>query len=174
MRQLALRLRFSLSFRDQFWPAFRYLLDAEMTVSKRMGISGRRGVNAAAAVLVLLALGACATTPAPEPPPVAAEPPPPPPAPSPPPVDLAGRWRLTAAAGGACFMTLGDTAGAAQGTIAPEGGCPGSFFTSRKWTFEQGNLIIRNHKGEQLAQLSFTGGHFEGKDNSGGSLSLSR
>jgi Protease inhibitor Inh len=148
------------------------LLDAEMTVSKRMGILGRRGVNAAAAFLVLLALGACATTPAPEPPPVPAEPPPAPP--SPPPVDLAGRWRLTAAAGGACFMTLGDTAGAVQGTIAPEGGCPGSFFTSRKWTFEQGNLIIRNHKGEPLAQLSFTGGHFEGKDNSGGSLSLSR
>jgi hypothetical protein len=133
---------------------------------------GRHATKAVAALFVLVALGACSTTPAPAPPPVAAEPPPPPP-PSPPPVDLAGRWRLTAAAGGACFMTLGDSAGAAQGTIAPEGGCPGSFFTSRKWTFEQGNLIVRNHKGEPLAQLSFTGGHFEGKDNSGGSLSLS-
>ena len=65
------------------------------------------------------------------------------------------------------------TAGAAQGTIAPEGGCPGNFFTSRKWTYENDYLIIRNHKGEPLAQLSFTGGHFEGKDG-GGTLSLSK
>jgi hypothetical protein len=126
----------------------------------------RHGAKLAGAILMLAILGACATTPAPEPVPVAAPPPPP--------TDLAGRWRLTAAAGGGCFMTLGDAAGAAQGTMAPEGGCPGNFFTSRKWTFEQGNLIIRNHKGEPLAQLSFTGGHFEGKDNSGGALSLSR
>ena len=71
-------------------------------------------------------------------------------------------------------MTLGDAAGAGQGTIAPEGGCPGNFFTSRKWTFESDSLIIRNHKNEPLAQLSFTGGHFEGKDNGGGTVSLSR
>ena len=133
-----------------------------------------RAAKAAAASLMLVVLAACSTTPAPEPPAAAAAPPPTPPPSSPPPVDLAGRWRLTAAAGGACFMTLGDTAGAAAGTVAPEGGCPGSFFTSRKWSFEQGNLIIRNHKSEPLAQLAFTGGHFEGKDTNGGALSLSR
>ncbi len=130
-----------------------------------------RGAKAAAALLVLAALAACASAPKPEPPPVAAAPPP---APTPPPIDLAGRWRLTAAAGGACFMTLGDASGAAQGTIAPEGGCPGNFFTSRKWTFEHDALIIRDHKGQPLAQLSFTGGHFEGQDSNGGTLSLSQ
>ncbi len=70
-------------------------------------------------------------------------------------------------------MTVGSTPGASQGTIAPEGGYPGSFFTSRKWTFEHDNLIMRDHKGQTLAQLSFTGGHFEGKDNSGGTVTLS-
>jgi hypothetical protein len=70
-------------------------------------------------------------------------------------------------------MTLGSAPGAAQGTIAPEGGCPGNFFTSRKWTFEHDALIIRDHKGQPLAQLSFTGGHFEGQDDKGGTLSLS-
>jgi hypothetical protein len=130
--------------------------------------------KAAAAVLVLFALNACASAPKPEPPQVAAAPPPAPPPPSPPPIDLAGRWRLTAAAGGACVMTLGDTPGAVQGTIAPEGGCPGNFFTSRKWTFEHDALIVRDHKGQPLAQLSFTGGHFEGQDSNGGTLSLSR
>jgi hypothetical protein len=133
---------------------------------------GGHGAKAAAALLALAALAACASAPKPEPPPVAAAPAPPP-APTPPPIDLAGRWRLTAAAGGACFMTLGNAPGAGQGTIAPEGGCPGNFFTSRKWTFERDALIIRDHKGQPLAQLSFTGGHFEGQDNSGGTISLS-
>jgi len=134
----------------------------------------RHGAKAAAALLALAALAACASAPKPEPPPVAAAPAPaPPPAPTPPPIDLAGRWRLTAAAGGACFMTLGNAPGAGQGTVAPEGGCPGNFFTSRKWTFEHDALIIRDHKGQPLAQLSFTGGHFEGQDNSGGTVSLS-
>jgi hypothetical protein len=144
-----------------------------MPESLDIGRMASSAAKAVAALLVLAALGACSTTPAPEPQPVAAPPPAPPPL-SPPPIDLAGKWRLTAAAGGACAMTLGDTAGAAQGTIAPEGGCPGAFFTSRKWTFEHDNLIIRNHKSEPLAQLSFTGGHFEGKDNNGGTISLSR
>ena len=139
----------------------------------RITVWGKRSAKAAAALLVLAALAACASAPKPEPPPVAAAPPPSPPPPTPPPIDLAGRWRLTAAAGGACFMTLGDAPGAGQGTIAPEGGCPGNFFTSRKWTFEHDALIIRYDEGQPLAQLSFTGGHFEGKDDNGGTLSLS-
>ena len=139
----------------------------------RIGVWGRHGAKTAAALLVLAVLAACASAPKPEPPPVAAAPPPAPPAPTPPPIDLAGRWRLTAAAGGACFMTFGSAPGAGQGTIAPEGGCPGNFFTSRKWAFEHDALIIRDHKGQPLAQLSFTGGHFEGQDDKGGTLSLS-
>jgi hypothetical protein len=139
----------------------------------RIAVWNRHGAKAAAALFVLAALAACASAPKPEPPPVAAAPPPAPSAPTPPPIDLAGRWRLAAAAGGACFMTFGDAPGAAQGTIAPEGGCPGNFFTSRKWTFEHDALIIRDHKGQPLAQLSFTGGHFEGQDDKGGTLSLS-
>jgi hypothetical protein len=144
-----------------------------MSGFRSIAVWGRHGAKAAATLLVLATLAACASAPKPEPPPVAAAPPPAPPAPTPPPIDLAGRWRLTAASGGACFMTLGDVPGAAQGTIAPEGGCPGNFFTSRKWTFEHDALIIRDHKGQTLAQLSFTGGHFEGQDDKGGTLSLS-
>ncbi len=61
-----------------------------------------------------------------------------------------------------------------RGTIAPEGGCPGNFFMSRRWTFERGALIIRDFKGRQLAQLTYTGGHFEGRDTTGGILTLSK
>jgi hypothetical protein len=137
-----------------------------------------RAAKAAAALLVLAALAACSgnsqlAAERPEPP-VSAPPPPPPPL-APPPVDIAGRWKLAAASGGACFMTFGTaSAVAAEGTIAPAGGCPGSFFTSRKWTFEHGNLIMRDHKGEPLAQLSFAGGHFEGHETAGAAVSLSR
>lgn len=140
------------------------------TPTGRQSFGGK--AKAAAALCLLTALAACAATPklepAPSGPAVAAAPP------TAPPIDLAGRWHLTAAAGGACFMTLGDAPGAAQGTIAPEGGCPGNFFTSRKWTFEHDMLIIHDHKGQPLAQLSFTGGHFEGPDSGGGAMVLSR
>jgi hypothetical protein len=87
---------------------------------------------------------------------------------------LTGRWKLTAAGSRTCFMNFGHAPAAAQGTIAPEGGCPGNFFTSRKWTFEHGVLIMRNHKDEPLAQLSFSGGRFEGHETGGAALTLSR
>ena len=71
-------------------------------------------------------------------------------------------------------MNFGDAPGAVQGTIAPEGGCPGNFFTSRKWTYEHTALIIRDHKGEVLAELDFAGGRFEGHQTGVAALSLSR
>ena len=52
-------------------------------------------------------------------------------------------------------MTFGAAGAAAvEGTIAPEGGCPGKFFTSRKWTYDQAGLTMRDHTGQPLAQLS--------------------
>jgi len=135
----------------------------------------RRSAVAAGLFLALAAVGACTSTPqltaAPS---EQAQPAPsPPPPPQPPPIDLAGRWRL-AAASGACLMTLAATPGAADGTIAPAGGCPGNFFTSRKWTFEHGMLIIRDHKSEALAELSFAAGRFQGQATGGGSVTLAR
>jgi hypothetical protein len=120
---------------------------------------------------VFAVLPGCASN---QPPPETAAAPPPPPPPSPPPVDLAGRWKLSQAGAGGCFMKFGNDTSVDQGTIAPEGGCPGKFFTSRKWTFEHSALIIRDHKGEALAQLSFANGRFAGQASGGGELSLSR
>jgi hypothetical protein len=132
--------------------------------------------SAIVAVLTAAAVGACTTTPqltaAPSEQAQPSPPPAPPPA-QPPPIDVAGRWRL-AAASGACLITLGATPGAAEGTIAPAGGCPGNFFTSRKWTFEHDMLIIRDHKSETLAELSFSAGRFQGQATGGGSITLAR
>jgi hypothetical protein len=71
-------------------------------------------------------------------------------------------------------MTFADPHGAPEGSIAPAGGCPANFFTSRKWSFEHDMLIIRDHKGEALAELSFAAGRFEGQATGGGSITLAR
>ena len=108
-------------------------------------------------------------------PPPASAPAPAGPAAKPPPVNLAGRWTLSAIGSGSCAMTFGASSPeSTEGTIAPAGGCPFNFFTSRKWTFEHGALIIRDHKSEVLAELSFAAGRFEGHQAGGGTLSLSR
>jgi hypothetical protein len=143
---------------------------------------GERSATAAVLILTLVAASACTSTsrfstmPSEQ---VEASPPPQPATPpprQPPPVDLAGRWRLSMVGGAACLMTFTASPGAIEGSIAPTGGCPANFFTSRKWTYEHDMLIIRDHKGEALAELSFATGRFEGHPTggSGGSITLAR
>ena len=84
------------------------------------------------------------------------------------PVDLAGRWLLSSPGGGQCPVTFGSAAAtAAEGTIAPAGGCPGKFFTSRKWTYDQAGLTMRDHNGQPLAQLATEGPGCPGKATGG-------
>ena len=96
-----------------------------------------------------------------------------------PPVSMAGRWLLSSPGRGQCHMNFGAGAAAAEGaiagTIAPEGGCPGKFFTSRKWAFESNQLIIRDHTGQPLAQLAFgASGRFDGQATNGQPVMLGR
>jgi len=148
-----------------------------MITAKRIGPRGGKATTAIL-VLALAAVSACTSTQQfGNPPPdqtAAAAPPPAPPPPQPPPIDLAGKWKLSTAGGGACLMTFTDAPGAAEGSIAPAGGCPGNFFTSRKWTYQHDTLIIHDHKGEALVQLSFSGGRFQGQANGGGAMTLAR
>jgi len=95
--------------------------------------------------------------------------------PAAPAASIAGRWVLNSPGHGQCVMTFGAPAGnAVEGTVAPQGGCPGKFFTSRKWAFQQGELVLRDHTGKPLAQLGGEGGHFEGKATSGEPVTLTR
>jgi protease inhibitor Inh len=92
-----------------------------------------------------------------------------------PPVSLAGRWQLSSPSRGQCNMTFGASSPAApDGTIAPEGGCPGKFYMSRKWTYDQTGLTLRDHNGQPLAQLAGEGGGFQGKATSGEPVALMR
>jgi hypothetical protein len=92
-----------------------------------------------------------------------------PPAPK---VDMAGRWLVITPSAPSCGMIFG--AGTDSGTIKPEGGRPGDFFTSRHWALEQDDLVIRDHNSEPLAQLKFSGGRFEGKSAKGLQVTIAR
>lgn len=153
-----------------------------MIVSTRIDHRAASEIKVAVLLCALVTLGGCTNSArlggdnsvtaasTPPPPPAAA----PEPAPArPPPVDLAGKWKLSAAAGG-CLMTLTDEPGSTEGKIAPAGGCPGNFFMSRKWSYDHDALTIRDFKGQALAELSFAGGHFEGQAPGGGALTLAR
>ena len=94
---------------------------------------------------------------------------------SPPPISMAGRWTLSSPGSAGCAMNFGAPPGAAEGTIAPEGGCPGNFFTSRKWAFEDSALVIRDHTGQPLARLALgPSGRFDGQATGGQQVSLGR
>jgi hypothetical protein len=96
-------------------------------------------------------------------------------APAAPPASLAGRWTLSATGASSCAMTFGANANATEGTIAPAGGCPFNFYTSRKWTYTEAGLTIRDHTAQSLAQLAPAGpNRFEGKTSAGQDIALSR
>ena len=94
---------------------------------------------------------------------------------APPPVNLAGKWTLSATGAGSCAMTFGAQPEAVEGTIAPAGGCPYNFFTSRKWSYTSSGLMIRDHNAQTLAQLVPAGdSRFEGKTSAGQDVALFR
>jgi hypothetical protein len=94
----------------------------------------------------------------------------------PPPTNLAGRWTLSATGSTSCGMTFGaNNPDATEGSIAPGGGCPFNFFTSRKWSYTDAGLTLRDHTAQALAQLTPAGpNRFEGKTGSGQEIALSR
>jgi hypothetical protein len=87
---------------------------------------------------------------------------------------MTGRWMLAAPNAPACGMNFSARPDANAGRVAPEGGCPERFFTSRRWALQQGLLTISDDDSSQLAQLTFTGARFEGKSSTGTPLTLER
>jgi hypothetical protein len=90
------------------------------------------------------------------------------------PDSMAGRWILAAPNAPACGMNFSGAAGAHEGSVVPEGGCPDKFYTSRRWTLDQNALVIKDDNDEPLAQLKFSGGHFDGQSTAGTPVTLTR
>ena len=96
------------------------------------------------------------------------------PAPAPADASLTGRWILSAPNVPSCGLEFGGGPGARSGNVAPDGGCPGNFYMSRRWAMEGGALTITNGENEPLAQFKLTGGRFEGQSASGMPVALTR
>ena len=86
--------------------------------------------------------------------------------------EMNGRWILAAPDAPTCGMNFMNTQGNEQGTVEPEGGCPGNLFMSRHWTLAQGALTISDDENQPLAQLAFANGRFEGQSTSGTPVTL--
>ena len=87
---------------------------------------------------------------------------------------MPGRWILSVPSAPICGMNFAGSPDARAGTVSPEGGCPGKFFMSRRWTLDQGTLVINDEDNQPLAKLSNAGGRFEGQSTTGMTLTLTR
>jgi len=90
------------------------------------------------------------------------------------PTEMAGRWILAAPDAPSCGINFKGVPGANRGTVTPEGGCPGKFFTGERWTLEQGALEINDRANEPLAHFTFANGRFEGQDIAGTAVTLAQ
>ena len=90
------------------------------------------------------------------------------------PLIMNGRWILSMPNAPSCGMNFTGAAGGQEGTLVPEGGCPGNFFTSRHWALTQGALTIADQDNQPLAQFAFVDGRFEGKATAGAPVTLNR
>jgi hypothetical protein len=88
--------------------------------------------------------------------------------------DMTGRWILAAPNAPTCGINFSGTPGAQTGSVVPEGGCPGNFYTSRHWSLNAGTLTIVDDQNQPLASLALTGGHFEGQATTSMPVTLSR
>jgi hypothetical protein len=89
-------------------------------------------------------------------------------------VDMTGRWILAAPNAPPCGMNFAGAPGALAGTVEPEGGCPGRFYTGRRWTLDKGALTINDDETQPLARLSFASGRYEGQATAGMPVTLTR
>jgi protease inhibitor Inh len=92
------------------------------------------------------------------------------------PVDdsMTGRWILSVPNAPSCGVEFGGAAGARAGSVAPDGGCPGNFYMSRRWAMEGSALTITGQESQPLAQLKVVGTRFEGQSSTGMPVTLSR
>lgn len=90
------------------------------------------------------------------------------------PAGMPGRWFLIAPNAPPCGVSLSGAPGAQEGRIAPEGGCPGRFFLSRRWSLNGDTLTISDEDGQALGTLKRADGQFDGEAVTGMKITLAR
>jgi hypothetical protein len=87
---------------------------------------------------------------------------------------MTGRWMLTAPNAPMCGMNFRGAPSAREGSVAPEGGCPGKFFLSRRWKLEDDALVINDDENNALVRLTLVDGQYKGQAAAGFPVTLAR
>ena len=87
---------------------------------------------------------------------------------------MTGRWILAAPNAPTSGINFNGAPGVQQGTLSPDGGCPEKFYLSRSWALDQKTLVINDDSGQQLGQLTFANGRFDGQSAAGTPVTLAR
>jgi Protease inhibitor Inh len=118
----------------------------------------------AGGIIMALTLAACASEQGPTPPTPLPQ------------SDMTGRWMLSAPNAPACGLEFEGVPGQTQGTINPDGGCPGNFYMSRNWTFtlDTLTLTLADGKNQPLAEFKLSGAQFTGQSTTGTPVTLAR
>jgi hypothetical protein len=88
--------------------------------------------------------------------------------------EISGRWILAAPNAPSCGMNFSGPAGAHEGTVVPDGGCPEKLYLSRRWSNTKGALVITDDKNNTLAHFNFNDGRFSGRSAAGLPVTLTR
>ena len=87
---------------------------------------------------------------------------------------IPGRWILSTANAPTCGLEFGGAASGRTGSISPDGGCPGKFYLSRRWSMDDGAITITDEQDQPLAYFRLVGDRYEGQTTSGTPMILSR
>jgi len=87
---------------------------------------------------------------------------------------IPGRWILSAPNAPTCGVEFGGSPTGRAGSISPDGGCPGNFYMSRRWSMADSAITITDAENQPLAHFRLVGDRFEGQSSSGVPMVLSR
>lgn len=85
-----------------------------------------------------------------------------------------GRWTLSAPNAPTCGLEFRGAPDARTGSVSPDGGCPGNFYMSRRWSMDNGRVTITDAENQALAHFRLVGDHYEGQSSGGAPVTLSR
>lgn len=85
-----------------------------------------------------------------------------------------GRWILSAPNAPTCGLEFRGSPSGQAGSVSPDGGCPGNFYMSRRWSMEGGAMTITDAENQPLAHFKLVGDRYEGQSASGVPMTLSR
>ncbi len=87
---------------------------------------------------------------------------------------MTDRWDLSAPNAPPCGMNFDGETAASQGTVVPDGGCPGEMYRSRTWVLANDTLTINDGESQPLATFKRAPVGFQGVSSAGAPVTLTR